>query len=163
MAEISKDFYTLLKKRSVDNVKAFNACYETYCFGQCISILRQELDSYMRVLFIESLDNEENKKLLMEQTLRNKKWVYLTKGGLRKKVTDSEIFKATSRLNSWESMVYRFGCSFIHLSSFHDIDKCHMGNLLPGERALIIDFMKSSRKKWVLQREHKKKSFYNGF
>ena len=38
--------------------------------------------------------------------------------GLR--VTDREMVDLAQRLHGWTGSVYRFGCAFIHLSSYHD-------------------------------------------
>lgn len=110
-----KAFINIINQRSNENEQAIEKLYERGLYGQAISVLRQELDSMVRVIFLlhQSLDEREN---LIKQTLENKRWKL--RGG--KQVTDRELVDLADKLNGWTKSVYKFGCAFIHLSSFHD-------------------------------------------
>lgn len=68
-----KQFCEIVKKRSEENSKSIKLLYEQKLYGNCISILRQELDSMVRVLFLLSQE-QETRQLLIQQTLDNEKW-----------------------------------------------------------------------------------------
>lgn len=107
-------FINIIRKRSDENKKAMNTLSFERLHGQEFSILRQELDSMVRVIFLlhQPLNEREN---LIKQTLENKKWRLNNK-----KITDKEMVILADRLNGWTQSVYKFGCAFIHLSMFHD-------------------------------------------
>jgi hypothetical protein len=85
--------------------------------GSVVSILRQELDSMVRVVFLLAQKDREYRKALVEASVAGKKW---TQNGSRKNVTDREMVELANGLQGWTESVYRFGCGFIHLSSLHD-------------------------------------------
>ena len=43
----------IIQKRSEENDKSIKLLYKQKLYGNCISILRQELDSMVRVLFLD--------------------------------------------------------------------------------------------------------------
>lgn len=108
-----KQFCEIVKKRSEENSKSIKLLYEQKLYGNCISILRQELDSMVRVLFLLSQE-QETRQLLIQQTLDNEKWHIG-----RKQIKDFELINNILKLHGWARNVYMFGCSFIHLSVFH--------------------------------------------
>lgn len=83
------------------------------------SILRQELDSMVRVIYLLSISDLEERKKLMAQTIEGKKWTIETKKGKQHKITDREMVELSNQLQGWTKSVYKFGCAFIHLSNFH--------------------------------------------
>jgi len=83
-------------------------------------ILRQELDSMVRVIYLLSIPDIEERKILMRQTISGKKLTFDTKKGRQREITDREIVELSNQLQGWTRSVYKFGCAFIHLSNFHD-------------------------------------------
>jgi hypothetical protein len=83
--------------------------------GQVMSVLRQELDSMVRVIFLLSQPLEERSHLI-NQTLNDQKWKLRSNAN----VTDKQMVDLADKLNGWTQSVYKFGCAFIHLSSYHD-------------------------------------------
>lgn len=83
--------------------------FEKQLFGQAVSVLRQELDSMVRVIYLLSLNPAERTPLIAA-AINGEKW----------KVTDRQMVDVTQKLHGWTLSVYKFGCSFIHLSAFHD-------------------------------------------
>lgn len=80
-----------------------------------MSVLRQELDSMVRVIFLLSHTLDERTHLI-DLTLAGKKWKLRNNAT----VTDKQMVELADTLNGWTESVYKFGCAFIHLSSYHD-------------------------------------------
>ncbi|MDD3149548.1 MAG: hypothetical protein PHV68_01845 [Candidatus Gastranaerophilales bacterium] len=116
MSNLQK-FCELIRKRSEEHSKSILILNKENLYGQMISILRQELDSMVRVIFLLT-QNLETRNKLMALTLDGEKW----KLG-KSQITDRAIVNATQKLHGWADSVYKFGCGFIHLSIFHDYSK----------------------------------------
>jgi len=85
--------------------------------GQMVAILRQELDSLVRVIFLLAQSDRAYRCDLIEASVSGKKW---TASGSGHRVTDREMVELADTLHGWTKSVYSFGCAFIHLSSLHD-------------------------------------------
>ncbi len=112
-----KTFCSILRKRSLDHVSAASLVEGNVTV--MFSILRQELDSMIRVIYLLSLPSIDERKELVRLTLSNKNWITKTKKGKERKITDREMVELSNKLMGWTQSVYKFGCAFIHLSSFH--------------------------------------------
>lgn len=64
------EFCEIARKRSIENEKSFEILYHSNLFGQTVSILRQELDTLVRVIFLLSKPIEQRRELV-KQTLTN--------------------------------------------------------------------------------------------
>lgn len=107
-------FCNIVKNRSDENAKTIKLLYENKLYGNCVGILRQELDSMIRVLFL--LTCEQPKRMMfVKQTLNNEKW-----HDGKRTITDFLLLKNIFRMYGWARNVYLFGCSFIHLSACHN-------------------------------------------
>lgn len=87
-----------------------------------VGILRQELDSLIRVIFLEQQDPGLRAQLL-DQAVSGEVWKLPTSKGKLSKVTDRQMVDTADlapNLQGWTQLVYRFGCSFVHLSDLHD-------------------------------------------
>lgn len=84
--------------------------------GQMIAVLRQELDSMVRVIYLLT-QSTERREILINALMRGEKW---TQESSRAKVTDREMVELAQELQGWTQSVYKFGCAFIHLSGLHD-------------------------------------------
>jgi len=111
----TEKFCTIVRQRSKENKQAVSLLFRTGLTGQIISVLRQELDSLIRVIFLlnQTLDERNH---LINCTLTGQKWKLKSNG----KVTDKQMVELANSLHGWTKSVYEFGCAFIHLSSFHD-------------------------------------------
>lgn len=83
-----------------------------------MSVLRQELDSMVRVIFLLTLVDLDERNHLINLTLNGEKWKLRNNST----VTDKHMVEIADKLNGWTESVYKFGCAFIHLSSFHDYE-----------------------------------------
>jgi hypothetical protein len=84
--------------------------------GQMVAILRQELDSMVRVIYLLA-QPPDRRGLLIDSSVNGKKWSQQNSKGA---VTDKEMVDLAQRLQGWTLSVYKFGCAFIHLSALHD-------------------------------------------
>ncbi|MFP4381754.1 MAG: hypothetical protein ACLFUS_14735 [Candidatus Sumerlaeia bacterium] len=109
--------------------------------GQMVSILRQELDSLVRVIFLLSQADRRYRQALIDDSVMGRKW---TQPESRKPVTDREMVELADTLHGWTKSVYSFGCAFIHLSSFHDyLERDPFKQLPPEERAAVIGHVRN--------------------
>ena len=102
-------FIRQIRSRSTEHTKAMGLLSKAQLAGQMVSLLRQELDSLVRVIYLLSLPVERRAHLI-SSSVNGKKWC----------VTDREMVDLSQKLIGWTQSVYKFGCAFIHLSSFHD-------------------------------------------
>lgn len=108
MSNLQK-FCQIVRQRSEENKKSISLLVDNKILGPAISILRQELDSIVRVIYLLSC-NEDRKEDLIQKTLDGVKW----------NITDREMVDLSNEHMGWTKSVYKFGCAFIHLSNFHD-------------------------------------------
>ena len=129
-------FCTIVKKRSAENAQSIKLLYENKLYGNCVAILRQELDSMVRVLFLLSQPINIRKQLI-KQTLNNEKW----KIG-KTQIKDFMLVDSICNLHGWARNVYYFGCAFIHLSSYCNyFDEDIFNKVSKTEKDVIKNFM----------------------
>lgn len=108
-----EQFCKILKERSKEHKVAVKLMLENKMYGQIISILRQELDSMVRTIFILEKSDLDVRNHYMSQTLNNQKWTFPNSRAL---VTDRHMVELSNNLFGWSLSVYKLGCAFIHLS-----------------------------------------------
>jgi len=101
-----------------------------------IAILRQELDSMIRVIYL--LGQEPSRRMiLIRASVNGQQWQQASGRG---RVTDREMVELAQQLQGWTRSVYKFGCAFIHLSNLHDYnDRDPMQQLVAEEREAILE------------------------
>jgi len=108
-------FCQIVRKRSEENKKSFSVLYANRLFGQAVSVLRQELDSMVRCIYLLTLQDLSARDILVNQTLDGERWRYPG----RRIITDKDMVEISSKLHGWTQSVYDFGCAFVHLTNFH--------------------------------------------
>ena len=104
--------------------------------GQMIAVLRQELDSMVRVMYLLT-QSFERRAILIDASVGGIKW---SKEKSRAPVTDKEMVDVAQQLRGWSQSVYKFGCAFIHLSGLHDYnDRDPLAQLPVQERNDILE------------------------
>ena len=122
--------------RSVDHQKAMSLLAQAHIPSQMIAILRQELDSMIRVIYLLSLDSARRLEL-MEASVSGQQW---RRPDGRGRITDLEMVELAEQLQGWVRSVYKFGCAFIHLSNLHDYnDRDPMTLIGCDERDTILE------------------------
>jgi hypothetical protein len=108
-------FCRQVRDRSAEHRQAMLAV--SHLPGQMVSILRQELDSLVRVIFLLAQDDRSYREQLVEASVQGARW---KKKGSNAHVTDRDMVILADKLHNWTKSVYAFGCAFIHLSNLHD-------------------------------------------
>ncbi len=114
--EALQTFCRQVRERSRENRQALALSQGAELYSNVFGILRQELDSMIRVIFLLSLSDSTRRNSLIDDAVNGRIWKKNAKG----RITDREMIELADRLHSWSRSVYRFGCAFIHLSSLHD-------------------------------------------
>lgn len=128
-------FLRQVRSRSLEHQRAMDLLEKAGLAGQMISVLRQELDSMVRVIYLLE-QSAERREFLIEASVQGTKW---TREGTRAIVTDRDMVELAQKLQGWTQSVYKFGCAFIHLSSLHDYnDRDPLLQLPADERSDIL-------------------------
>lgn len=108
-----QEFIQLIKSRSDEHEIAFSRLHDLP--GSMMSILRQELDSLIRVLFLLAIPDLEERKRLMACTVNGERWTIATPRGKQQVVTDAMMVEISEKYRGWSRSVYKFG---VHLFIF---------------------------------------------
>lgn len=134
-------FVELIQLRSNEHEVAFSRIHDLP--GSMVAILRQELDSLIRVLYLLSIPDLDERKRLMLCTVNGEKWKRATAKGKLEVITDSKMVGAAEKFEGWARSVYKFGCSFIHLSNFHGyLSSNPFESISPEEKNNILTHMR---------------------
>ncbi len=129
-------FLRQVRSRSKEHQRAMEVLAQARLAGQMVAVLRQELDSMVRVVYLLEQD-EARRAVLIEACVQGEKW---SQPNSRAYVTDKEMVDLAQGLEGWTRSVYKFGCAFIHLSNLHDYsDRDPLEQLPPGEREDLLN------------------------
>ena len=129
-------FTRQVRSRSIEHQRAMALLADAGLPGQMMSVLRQELDSMIRVIYLLYQDTARREDLI-EASIRGDVW---SREGGRARVTDKEMVDLSQKLQGWTQSVYKFGCAFIHLSNMHDYsDRDPLWQLPDDERKAILE------------------------
>jgi len=129
-----------IRSRSAEHQAALGHLHPARLHGQVVSILRQELDSLVRVVYLLHVNEDARRADLVRDAVEGIQWI---QPHSRRRVTDREMAKLADGLNGWTLSVYKFGCAFIHLSSFHDYrERDPMEMISQEEREAILSHMR---------------------
>ncbi len=134
---ITQEFCNTIKARSTENQKAVELLSQQRLFGQVMSILRQELDSLVRCVYLLETDLSQ-RQTLMNQTINGERW----RDSQNKIITDKKMVDLSANLWGWTKSVYDLGCAFIHLSNFHNYSNTNPFDVLNSdEKSNIISHL----------------------
>lgn len=129
-------FLRQVRSRSLEHQRAMELLAGAGLAGQMVAVLRQELDSMVRVIYLLT-QGPERRELLIDASVRGEKW---TRETSRAKISDKDMVDISQSLQGWTQSVYKFGCAFIHLSGLHDYnDRDPLLQLPAEERRDIIE------------------------
>jgi hypothetical protein len=111
-----KAFCRAVRERTLQNSAAVCLLHDERLLGNVVAVLRQELDSMVRCIYLLSVKDRRLRSRLIKQSLNGQPWSSLD----GKRVTDREMVALSYKLQNWTQHVYKFGCAFIHLSGFYD-------------------------------------------
>ncbi|WP_224365398.1 hypothetical protein [Hyalangium versicolor] len=116
--DVVATFCRQIRARSAENMHAIHQLSRAGLHGVCVGLLRQELDSMVRVIFLLGISDKAERFALIRASVEGEMWRH--SGGRRNRITDGEMVRFAQKLHNWTESVYRFGCAFIHLSEKHD-------------------------------------------
>lgn len=133
-------FCRQVRTRSSDHHQAFGLLFSNRIYSQCVAVLRQELDSMIRVIYLLSISDIGRRNTLIETAIGEQGMRDI---GKNQRITDKEMVELASSLQGWTRSVYRFGCAFIHLSGFHDYQARDPLTMIDeDERKAILEHMR---------------------
>jgi hypothetical protein len=133
-------FLRQVRSRSEEHHRAMSVLAEARLPGQMVSVLRQELDSMVRVIYLLE-QNIDRRNALIDASVLGEKW---SRPNSRTSTTDKEMVDLAQSLQGWSRSVYKFGCAFIHLSNLHDYsDRDPLEQLPPEERDDLLTHCRS--------------------
>lgn len=126
-------FIRQVRSRSAEHLAAMTVLANHYLPGQMMAVLRQELDSMVRVIYLLRKPLQARTGLI-DACVAGDRWRLFGK-----LVTDREMVDLAQELQGWTASVYKFGCAFIHLSGLHDYNNRDPLSLIStGEREDIL-------------------------
>lgn len=129
-------FLRQVRSRSSEHRLAMRLLSQGCLAGQMVAVLRQELDSMVRVIYLLA-QRPERRDLLIEASVEGEKWL---QENTRASVTEREMVDLAQTLQGWTQSLYKFGCAFIHLSGLHDYnDRDPLAHLPNQERNDILE------------------------
>jgi hypothetical protein len=96
----TETFCRQVRARSAENQRAVAALAAAP--GQLVSILRQELDSLVRVVFLLAQADTQYRKRLITESVAGKRWL---RRHARQPVTDREMVELTNKRHGWTKSV----------------------------------------------------------
>lgn len=128
-------FTRQILSRSSDHKRAMQFLAAANIPSQMMAVLRQELDSMVRVIYLLSQE-PASRTILIEASVNGQQWLQPRGRGC---VTGREMVELAQQLQDWTRSVYTFGCAFIHFSNLHDYNDRAPISLLPAkEREAIL-------------------------
>jgi len=132
-------FCRQIRSRSAEHRQAVRLLQPADVPSQIVAILRQELDSMIRVIYLLTISDNDRRAELIRASVEGRNW---TKAGSSRRITDRDMLDVANRLHGWSESVYRFGCGFIHLSRFHDYrERDPMETIRADEKETILKHM----------------------
>jgi hypothetical protein len=116
MISENDEYKKMINHRLEENIKSFKLLYGIKHYGNCISIMCQELDQIIRLLFLLNSSSNE-KKQFINSSINNHKWYIVNSLNKKENITDEMLLKFTETLNGWDKSIYEFGFSFKSLSN----------------------------------------------
>ncbi len=118
MDALTQMFCKIIRQRSAENRQAIESMsvHLGGTLSPAFSVLRQELDSMVRVVFLLSIDDLCERRRLIRTTLDGQKWRVVTSTGKWRTVTDREMsrpFSAIAGLDMLSVQVWMRFHSFI--------------------------------------------------
>ena len=136
----TETFCRQVRARSAEHREALRVLGPANLHGQAVAILRQELDSLIRVIYLLTIRDRGRRAQLVAAAVEGRPWKHERS---RKRITDREMVEVAQNLHGWTEAVYRFGCAFVHLSSMHDYaERDPMSQITDEERALIVRYLR---------------------
>ncbi len=146
--DIVDEFLAQAKTRSSENSEAFALLFERKFYGVAIGLLRQELDTLIRLSYLWLPETPLDIGLaLIEKSVNGEKWKKINHKNKEMILTDKDMLELANHLGGWEKVIYSIGCKLIHLSDYHLYYKNDPFNKITLEsKNEIISYLKNYHK-----------------
>jgi hypothetical protein len=124
-------FSRQVRNRSRQHKIAIGLLYANNLYTPALAMLRQELDSLIRLEYLLSRGDRAQQEQLIESSVTGKAW---TEPAKRNRVTDRTMVEAARMKLPWSALVYEIGCSFVHLSNLHDYQQRKPAEVLSKDK-----------------------------
>lgn len=142
MITANDEYKKLIGHRLEENIKSFKLLFEIKHYGNCISIMCQELDQVISLLFLLN-SNGYNKKTFIQSSINSQKWYVISKENKKEYVTEEMIVKFAETLSGWDKSIYEFGLSFNSLSkNFNYGSKDPIKSMNDNDREKLYKYIK---------------------
>jgi hypothetical protein len=111
-----EEYKKMVTHRLEENIKSFHLLFGMKHYGNCISIMCQELDQMIRILFLINSSSNE-KQQFMYSSINSHKWYITNKENKKVYITDEMLLKFAETLKDWDKSIYQFGFSFKNLTN----------------------------------------------
>lgn len=99
-------------------------------------MVRQELDSMIRVIYLLEIEEPSERSRLIEDSINGQHWKRQTEKGKWARITDKDMVDLALERHGWIRQVYEYGCNLIHLSDWHDYQRNDpLNNMSEEERS----------------------------
>lgn len=113
-------FCRQVRARSAELQEAMAFAADRGLISIAVALLRQELDSLVRVMYLLAQSDRAERTRLVADAVNGVRWQTRTASGKTEWVTDKLMVEIADGFSGWARNVYRFGCAVIHLSNLHD-------------------------------------------
>ena len=123
---------SIVEKRLSENWKSFRILYKLKHYDNCISIMCQELDQYIKLLYIIKQPYDKKEKLV-NCSINSKKW----------DVLDQDIDLFAKKLTEWDLAIYEFRNVFNKLTiNYNYLLRDPLSGINESEKELIYKYIK---------------------
>jgi hypothetical protein len=127
-----KQLMNIVEKRLNENWKSFSILLKMEHYGNCISIMCQELDQYIKLLYLVKQPYNIQEQLI-SCSINDKKW----------NIVDQDIENFAKTLTGWEADIYEFRNIFYRITiNFNYLLRDPIHGLNESERKIIHDYIK---------------------
>jgi hypothetical protein len=113
------EYKKLVSQRLDENRKSFDLLFGIKHYGNCISIMRQELDQVIKLLFLLN-SNKNDQKQFIESSINNHKWFIVNSENKKEIITEDILATYSETLDGWDKSVYEFGLAFGSLANTYN-------------------------------------------
>jgi hypothetical protein len=136
------EYKQLINHRLEENWKSFKILFNMKHYGNCISIMCQELDQMISILFILNR-NEYEQNHLINLSANSHKWYFLDGENKKNYIVEKDLIEYADTFVGWEKSIYEFGLSFHKLSiNYNYLLKDPILGMSDIEKKHISDYIK---------------------
>jgi hypothetical protein len=110
------EYKKIIIQRLDENRKSFELLFGIKHYGNCISIMRQELDQVIKLLYLLNSTKNEQKQFI-ESSINNHKWYKVNSDNTKDYITEDILTTYSETLTGWDKSIYEFGLAFGSLAT----------------------------------------------